>query len=347
MVKKNYEKILIIKWGALGDLVASTSAIKAVRDNFPKSRITLLTNPLMQQLIPPGFLVDEHIIVNTNRNKVEDSLFKQLLIALKLRRKKFDLAVNLRWTSERAALLTYLSGAAERVSSGPKKMMNLYTVQLDHPVGRFHEINRNLDIVRALGLTVTDDNPITYISDDDKRFAENFYRNNNLKKATSITIHPGASRPIRAWLPERFSEIGKRLIEKFGVSVIVTWGKNESELADKVVEAIGAGAVKAPETNTIGQLAALIENSKLFFSNCTGPMNVAVAVRTPVVALLGSSDPTDWGAYGSQHINIKSPLKLEHYSDEDERKAMEQISIEMVWEKISNRILELNAVDRY
>lgn len=345
MVKKNFKRILIIKWGALGDLVAATSAIKAVRDNFPKARITLLTNPLMKQLIPPGFLVDEHIIVITNRNKVKDSLFKQILIALKLRRIKFDLAINLRWTSERAALLTYLSGATERVSSGPKKMMNLYTIQLEHPIGRYHEINRNLDIVRALDLTINDDKPITYISDDDKRLAENFYYKNNLKKATSITIHPGASRPIRAWLPERFAEIGKRLIEKFGVSVIITWGKNESELADKVVDLIGSGAIKAPETNTISQLAALIQNSKLFFSNCTGPMNVAVAVRTPVIALLGSSDPTDWGAFGPQHINIKSPLKLEHYSDEDERKAMEQISVEMVWEKISKRIMELNTAN--
>ncbi|NMB82839.1 MAG: glycosyltransferase family 9 protein [Ignavibacteria bacterium] len=181
MVKKNFERILIIKWGALGDLVAATSAIKAVRDNFPKSRITLLTNPLMKQLIPSGFVADEHIIVNTNRNKVEDSLLKQLLIALKLRRKKFDLAINLRWTSERAALLTYLSGAKERVSSGPKKMMNLYTVQLDHPIGRYHEINRNLDIVRALGLTINDDNPVTYISNDEKKFAEIFYNKNNFE----------------------------------------------------------------------------------------------------------------------------------------------------------------------
>lgn len=347
MVKKNFERILIIKWGALGDLVAATSAIKAVRDNFPKSRITLLTNPLMKQLIPSGFLADEHIIVNTNRNKVEDSLLKQLLIALKLRRKKFDLAINLRWTSERAALLTYLSGAKERVSSGPKKMMNLYTIKLDHPIGRYHEINRNLDIVRALGLTINDDNPVTYISNDEKKFAEIFYNKNNLGKTNSIIIHPGASRAIRAWLPDRFSEIGKRLIEKFSVSVIVTWGNSESELADKVVEAIGPGAIKAPETNTIGQLAALIQNSKLFFSNCTGPMNVAVAVRTPVIALLGSSDPTDWGAYGSKHINIKSPLRLEHYSDEDERKAMEQISVEMVWEIISKRIVELNAAGKF
>lgn len=346
MVKKNFERILIIKWGALGDLVAATPAIKTIRENYPDALITLLTNPLMKQLIPPGFLVNEHLIINTTRNQVEDSILKQLLIALKLRRKKYDLAINLRWTSERAALLTYLSGAKERISSGPKKMMNLYTIPLDHPVGRYHEINRNLDIVRALGLVVSDDNPVIYIPDDDKKFAENFCSINNLNPDSTICIHPGASRSIRAWLPERFAEIGKRIAEEFNMRIVVTWGSNESILADQVVANIGNNAIKAPQTNTIGQLGALISNSKLFFSNCTGPMNVAVAVRTPVVALLGSSDPIDWGAYGNQHINIKSPHKLEHYSDEDERRAMEAISIEMVWEKISKKIMELNSVNK-
>jgi ADP-heptose:LPS heptosyltransferase len=80
----------------------------------------------------------------------------------------------------------------------------------------------------------------------------------------------------------------------------------------------------------------------MFFSNCTGPMNVAVAVKTPVVALLGSSDPTDWGAYGKDHINIKSPLVLEQYSDEDEQKAMEMITVEHVWEIMKNRWNQLS-----
>jgi len=71
-------------------------------------------------------------------------------------------------------------------------------------------------------------------------------------------------------------------------------------------------------------------------------MNVAVAVRTPVVALLGSSDPTDWGAYGKLYTNIKSPLILEHYSDEDERKAMEMLTVENVWKILESKLNKIN-----
>lgn len=340
MVTDAAKNILVIKWGALGDLIAATPAIKSLRDNFPHSKIVLLTNPLMKQIIPAGFLVDELILINTNRNKVEDSLFKQISTAINLRRKKFDLAINLRWTSERAALLTYLSGAKIRVSSGPKNLMNLYTIKLEHPVGRYHEIHRNLDIIKALGVNQVDENPILFISDEEQKKANDFFSENNLNEFT-LCIHPGASKAIRAWMPERFAEIGKRFAEEFNGKVFVTWSGNESSLADYLINKIGKRAVKSFETKTIGQLAALIKNCKMFFSNCTGPMNVAVAVKTPVIALLGSSDETDWGAYGKIHINIKSPLKLEHYSDEDERRAMEAISVDNVWNILSNRWKEL------
>ncbi len=341
MVKENVKNILVIKWGALGDLIASTSAIKTIRENFPHAHITLLTNKLMTQIIPPKFLVDEHIIVNTNRNKVVDSLFKQLLVIFKLRKRNFDLGINLRWTSERAALITYLSGAKERVSSGPKKLMNLYTIKLEHPTGRYHEIHRNLDIVKALGCSVSDENPVLFISEDEQKYADLFFEKNKLEKSNTICIHPGASKPVRAWMPERFAEIGKRLVNNFGVNILLTWGQGEEKLVDHVAKQIGDKAVISASTRTIGQLAAMIKNCSMFFSNCTGPMNVSVAVKTPTIALLGSSHPVDWGAFGDMHINIKSPLNLEHYSENDEKKAMEALSIDYVWEIVNKRYQEI------
>ncbi|MEG8947191.1 glycosyltransferase family 9 protein [Rosettibacter firmus] len=341
MVKENIKNILIIKWGALGDLIASTSAIKAVRDNFPDAHIILLTNKLMGQIIPSGFIVDEHIVINTNRNKVTDSFFKQIITIFKLRKRKIDLCINLRWTSERAALFTYLSGAKIRVSSGPEKLMNFYTIKLEHPRGRYHEIHRNLDIVKALGCKVYDENPVVFISENDQKYADDFFNKNNLEKLKTICIHPGASKPNRAWLPDRFAEIAKRLIKNYNAKILLTWGSGEEDLVKYVSSQIGEGAIISPRTNTIGQLAAIIKNSGLFFSNCTGPMNVAVAVKTPTVALLGSSHPVDWGAYGDLHINIKSPLVLEHYSDEDERKAMESLSVDYVWNFVEKKYLEI------
>lgn len=133
------------------------------------------------------------------------------------------------------------------------------------------------------------------------------------------------------------------MIENYDAKILLTWGKGEEELVSNVAKLIGVKSVISCETKTIGELSAIISNCKMFLSNCTGPMNVAVAVRTPVVALLGSSDPTDWGAYGKEHVNIKSPLVLEHYSDDDEKKAFEAITIENVWDVINKRWNEIKS----
>jgi ADP-heptose:LPS heptosyltransferase len=336
MLPDKIEKILIIKWGALGDIVMSTPAVRALREHFPGAKITILSNKLMKEILPRGFLNDELILVKTKGGKIDEPIMKQLQLVRQLRKRNFDLVVNLRWTSEYCAILGYLSGAKQRVSSGPKNLMRLYTIKVGAPAGRYHEIHRNLDIVKALDIKVDNENPVVYISDRDQEFADNFFVRNSLEKTNVICVHPGASKPVRAWMAERFREVTQRMAKQLNAQVVVTWGNNEEELAHQVAEGLG-NVVVCDRTETIGSLAAIIKNSRLFFSNCTGPMNVAVAVGTPAIALLGSSHPDDWGAYGKQHVNIKSPLILEHYSDEDERRAMEMISVENVWEIIQNK----------
>ena len=337
---RTVKNILIIKWGALGDMVASTPAIKSVREAFPYSKIILVTNKLMRQIIPENSIVDELYI----DEKIDDRGIKGMIAviktAIKLRRKKIDIAVNLRWTSDRCAFLTFLCGAKTRVSSGPQGLMSLYTIKVNHPTGRYHEIFRNLDIVKALGVSVNPENHYVFILDEERNFAGTFLNTYKNSKENTIVIHPGASKANRAWNPSRFAEIASILVNKYQVNVIVTWGKNEFDIAE-IVKGNNSKIILAPETKSIGQLAAIINNSSLFISNCTGPMNIAVAVKTPVIALLGSSDATDWGPYGQNHRVIKSPLVLEHYSDEDERKAFDMIEVDAVWAVVEKRMREL------
>ncbi len=334
------KNILIIKWGALGDMVASTPAIKAIRLNYPEAKIYLLTNKLMSQIVHAKSIVDELIINENIDDRGIKGIFALIKTILQLQRKRIDVVFNLRWTSDRCAVIARLCGAKYRVGAGPKGMMKFYNIPVNHPAGRYHEINRNLDFVKALGNKAEDTTPYIFISKEDSSFADSFFKLNNLDKDTSICIHPGASKPNRAWLPERYAEIAKRITTELNANIIITWGKNEREIAN-IVKDNNSNVIIAPMTKTVGQLAALISNCKMFISNCTGPMNVAVAVKTPVIALLGSSDPTDWGPYGDIHRIIKSPLQLEHYSDETERQAFESIDIEVVWNLVKERWIEL------
>ncbi len=341
MIDKNIKNILILKWGALGDLIMATSTIMAVRENFPGAKITMFTNNLMNEILPQGFVVDEYIFLKKSGRYVEEPFFSQLFKIWNLRKRKYDLAIDLKWKSERASVLTYLSGAKIRVGYWEKFYNHCYTHSIKHPVGGYHEVRRNLDVIRQIGLKVKEENPLIFISEADKKFANDFFASNLLSKGNTVCAHPGASKENRAWLPEKYVELLKKMIAKFNVKILVTWGSNELTLAQKIVDAVGSNAIISPKTNSISQLSAVIENCGLFISVCTGPMNVANAVKTPIVALLGSTDPLDWSPFGEIHRTIKSPYVLSEYTDEDERRALDEISVENVWSVVERRWSEL------
>lgn len=338
------KNILIIKWGALGDLIMATSTIRAVRENYPDAKITMLANSIMNQLLPEGFIIDEYIFLKKSGRRVDESFLKQLLLIAQIRKRKFDLVINLKWKSERAALITYLSGAKIRAGYKEDGFFNFHTHSITHPVGGYHEVYRNMDIVKVIGVKSGDGNPIIFIPDEDKKFAEDFFTSNSLTRNRTICIHPGASKTNRAWLPERYIELSKKLIEKFNVQVLVTWGTSEFELAGNIVNSIGDNAILSPPTNSIAQLGAIIRKCGLFISVCTGPMNVANAVNTPIVALLGSTDPLDWSPFGEIHRTVKSPYLLPEYTDEDERRALDEISVDTIWNVVEKRWNELKTL---
>lgn len=327
--------ILVIKWGALGDLIAATTAIRLLRETYPRSTITLLSNSLMREICPPGTLVDD-LILSDELSGV-GKITKQFALVGKLRARKFDLAINLRWESERCALLAWLSGARYRAGSGPKALRFLYNLRAPLVTGRHHEFHRHLDIIEALGVRVSRVLPYVHRSEEDKAFAMEVFSRNGLKKSTTIGIHPGASRLSKAWPAERYAEFARRLSEDMNARIVVTWGPGEQELAREVAQQ--AGALISPST-TIGQLAAIIGSCGLFVCNYSGPMNVAMAVETPMVAL-GSTSQEDWGPYGEMHRTINKARSTDGYTEEEQLRVMKEITVEEVLDLCGQRLRQL------
>ena len=131
------------------------------REAVPAAHITLLSTPLMREICPPGTLANKLIPYEQHRDRFS--------VVRRLRRERFDLAVNLRWTSERSALLAFLSGAKERAGSGPPSMRFLYTMKPPPRTGRRHEFLRNVDIVEAAGIPPQRILPFVAVPDLDRR----------------------------------------------------------------------------------------------------------------------------------------------------------------------------------
>lgn len=300
------QRILILKWGALGDLVAATPAIKAIRNAFPQAKISIFSNPPYDEIAPAGTLTDEVILFKRHKE------FWKIL--LNVRAQKWDAAFNLSWNSDRSAILCYLSFAPLRIGSGgPGWLGFLYNRRVPPFTKNRHEIDRHLDIVRAAGVTIGKVNPFTFISERALQEAEDNLRNLRFKKQNLlIGMHPGASSLEKSWGEENYGWLGKEIIRRYQADLMVTWGSKEEQMATRVALASGEKAFISPRTIKVENLAALISCCNIYICNCSGPMNVALALDTPIVALLGPTLPEEWGTYGEAHRTLKSPTKQTH-----------------------------------
>jgi ADP-heptose:LPS heptosyltransferase len=119
-------------------------------------------------------------------------------------------------------------------------------------------------------------------------------------------VHAGASCPSKRWPPQRFAQAADLLSEKYGADIVVVGGKGTEEISRKVISSMKRKAFDVTGKLSLGALAELLLRSRLFVSNDSGPVHVAVAVGTPVVAIFGRKDPglspRRWGPLGPRDI---------------------------------------------
>ena len=139
-----------------------------------------------------------------------------------------------------------------------------------------------------------------------------------------IVITPGAGWGAKRWPAERYGEVARQL-GQWGLQSIVNSAPGEEHLAEKVVEASG-GAAQAL-TCSIGQLIALARKARLFIGGDTGPVHLAAAMGVNVVAVYGPTNPARNGPYGSKAIVLRSPeSKTSHARHVDPEEGLLKVS---------------------
>ncbi len=337
-----FQSILIIKRGALGDLLAGTAGILAVRKQYPKAIICLLSDSMAYSVCPPGTIVNEVI----NEKDYLETKLGYLKLWRLLRKRKFDLIINMRWVSEVSGILALLGGSKFTAGAGAWWLRKMFTFS---PPISFHEANcheylLNLRIVQSLGFELQEPQLYIHKSNDDLEFADAFYRNAKLVASQVLILTPIASTPLKAWPADRFIEVSKKFIGQFNAHILITYAPQDELAAIEIKNAIGDNAILAPKTS-VNQLAALISKAALCLCNNSGIMHVAFAVKTPVVCINTS---IGWAPYGDWNVAITQLPKQQDQSDNrrltnpQTYELLKQISVERVWKALSEKWISLN-----
>jgi ADP-heptose:LPS heptosyltransferase len=195
-----------------------------------------------------------------------------------LRATKWDIAIDL-FGNPRSALLTFLSGARMRIGGDFRGRRLYYTHRITDSKQRKTAIQFHMNYLAPLGIDVP---PV------EKKFDLNH---------PIAGIQAGATWPAKRWLPERFAALADQLSKQ--VQVLFTMGPGEEAVISNVFKAT-AHSYTMPEVLPVRQLAAVIQQLRLFISNDCGPMHIAPAVGTPTIGIFGPGEPDIWFPYAAQ-----------------------------------------------
>ncbi len=299
--KSSFKRILIVRTDRIGDVLLSTPVIKVLRESYPNAYIAMMVSPYAKDIVEGNPYLDDVIIYDKDiRHK---SVFSSIKFALKLKKKRFNLALVLHPTN-RVHLVTFFAGIPKRVGYD-RKIGFLLTDRIKHTkqLGEKHELEYSLDLVRYLGIEPKDKSLFMPIKESSEKWAEGLFSELEIKDNDKLlAIHPGASCPSKIWPAERFAQVCDKLSEKYGFKVLVIAGPKDVKLAEIVAKNMHHPVINLAGKTSVSQLASALKRCHLFISNDSGPVHIASAVGTPVISIFGRNQkglsPTRWGPTG-------------------------------------------------
>ena len=309
------QRILIIKLGAVGDVIHTLPVLETLRHCFPQAHIGWAVEEAAAPILEGNPALSELILLDRKKVRGASGLlyFRQWLRSL--REKHFETALDPH-NLFKSGMIAYGSGASLRI--GFKKFREgnfLFMNRRIKPASRHkHAVEKYLCLLAPLGIQETQwvlRFPLNWRPPDADRierfWAQEGFDRPGVKHDAVVAINPGASWPSKRWMPDRYARVADRLVKEQGVRILISWGPGERALADGVARAMSEKGVIAPETD-LKQLTALIKRCRLLVTGDTGPLHIAAALGVPTVSLFGPSDPARNGPYGHGHAVVRSPI---------------------------------------
>lgn len=333
--KNNVHKILIIKPQAIGDVLLSTPVIENLRHNFPEAHISFLVRSYCADVLKGNPFLDRILSFNINPASGDSSL----CLIKNIHMQKYDLIIDL-FGNPRTAIIVFNSDAKYRVGYRFKWRALAYNIKVKSRGGEVHNIEFNLDSLRALGLEIVTVKPALYLNAIHKEYAEDFFMRNGLNDSKVIGINPSGTWPTKVWPEAKFAELGRKL-SSANNKILLFWGYGEEKsLAERIRNNIGENSILIPETD-ISYMGALAKKCRLFITNDTGPMHIAWVLGVNVAAIFGPTNPALQGPLNNNSLIIRNEelsclgCNLTQINQcPFDHKCMENLSVEYVFERI-------------
>jgi lipopolysaccharide heptosyltransferase II len=225
-----------------------------------------------------------------------------------LRREDYDLVIDLQGLF-RSGLYAALTGAPVRVGFDDSREGGswFYSRRIKVSSEAVHAVDRCLDLVRQIGVK-TAPTPAFPVPDGKKQqeWVDGLWRRQQICDGEVVCIvHPSARWPTKRWPAQRFAQLADGLIAQERMRIMIVGSGSEANQIEQMSRQMSQPVINLTGETDLLQLAALLRRSDLLVSNDSGPIHLAAAVGTPVVAIFGPTEPSRVGPYGDGHVVLR------------------------------------------
>lgn len=314
------KNILCIRADNMGDVIMTAPALRALKESF-NARITLLTSEsgaLIHPFLPE---IDETIIYNLPWVKSNSLATSAEMLALceTIRTYRFDAVIIFTVYSQSAlpaAMFAWLAGIPKRLAYSRENPYDLLTNWVPDPEPYqqiVHQVERDLSLVKQIGAIPAHDFLSLTIS---RQAVDSVLQKLTAYQITTekswIVLHPGVSEEKRKYPATLWAEVGKQLIRKYGLPVLISGSGSEKQIAEDIKNEIGAFAYNVAGILDMEEFIALISISKAVVSVNTSTIHIAAAMQTPLVVLYAQTNPqhTPWkSVHATLPFSVEENLK--------------------------------------
>ncbi len=317
-------RILIVKLGAIGDVVNTLPFLCVLRASFPMAHISWVIERKSLPIIE-GHKDLSEVLLFPRETWVRDAWrFVQ-----RLRAARFDWVFDLQRILK-SALISYAAGARIRFAFDRRRSKEFSwlfpAIRVPPQAAQRHMLDQYLEFARLVHIPADRIEWNISVTPDHEARAAHLLAGIS---GRPIVLNLGASKKENLWVPERWAHVGDEVVRRYKIPIVLTGGPQDRIQADKVVSLMTHQPRDLVGKTGLKELACILKKALLVVSCDTGPLHLAVAMGTPVVGLYGPADPVRTGPYGSLEFVVQGPCGMG---------PMKKIEVDAVMSMIDRRI---------
>ncbi len=306
--------ILIVKLSAIGDVIHTLPSLSAIRRLYPQAHITWVVEQAASDLVMNHPLLDRTLVLSRKswmadiRNgRIHSARQGFSTFIAELRSRSYDLVIDFHGLLKSALVVLFSSGKRKLGYDSWQELSGLfYNEKIPEDLNK-HAVERYLDFTRYLG--AADDVPefvLPPLTDEREKQLSALLAQHHLKDKKFIAVSPVALWDTKLWDDGKFAVLADTMASKWGLPIVFTGGQPKP--LDAIILRMKVPAINLGGQTSLTQAARLYKKALTVVTTDSGPMHLAAAVGTPVVALFGPTDPRRTGPYGTGHEIVRTGI---------------------------------------